>query len=79
MCNRESKKSEKVIKYYRKRVGKLLHKMRFSRSEIVNTTRELSKFMTEETSLAHLQAMLEEMKYILRALERGSYMKPNVF
>ena len=77
--NKESKMSEKAMKYYRKRVGKLLHMVHFSRLEIVNVTRELSKFMTKETSSAHLQAILEEMNYIVNRLERGWYMKPNVF
>ena len=70
VCNRESKISEKAIKYYRKSVGKLLHIICFSRLERVSITRELSNFMTEETSLVYLQAILEEMKYIVSILER---------
>ena len=75
----KKKMSEKGIKYYGKGVGKLLHIMRFSRPEIVNETRELSKFMTEGTSQAHLQAMLEEIKYVADTPERGWFMKANAY
>ena len=62
-------KSEK--KKDRRGVGKLLHMMRFSPPENVNATRELSKFMTSDTSKVHMKEMLEEMKYVVSTTQRG--------
>jgi hypothetical protein len=42
---------------YRIRVGKLLHMMRWSRPEIYNAVRELSRFMTVGASEVHMKAM----------------------
>jgi hypothetical protein len=47
---------------YRSGVGKLLHMMRWSRPEILNAVRELSRYMSG-ASLAHVKAMQQTMKY----------------
>ena len=57
--NKENKISEKGIKYYRRKVGKLLCITRFSQQEIVNAIKELSNFITKGTSPVYLQAMLK--------------------
>lgn len=70
--------SESNKKLYRRGVGKLLHLMRFSRPELVKSTRELSKFMTSSTSPAHLKKMKEVIKHEVKTSEKKWFMKPNV-
>ena len=60
---------------YRKGVGKLLHMMRWSRPDIMNSVRELSKYMTKATP-AHMKAMLRVMAYCLGTHNRGLTLKP---
>ena len=61
---------------YRSGVGKLLHMMKWSRPEIANSVRELSRFMSAAT-LAHMKAMTRVMKYVVSTPERGLLLKPN--
>ena len=61
---------------FRKGVGKLLHLMKWSRPEIMNSVRELSRFMTSGASLAHKKAMQTVMKYVVGTPERGLLLKP---
>jgi hypothetical protein len=63
-------------KKYRSGVGKLLHMMRWSRPETLNSVRELSGFMQGAMS-AHLRAMLRVMKYCVGTSNRGMFLKPN--
>ena len=63
-------------KRYRSGVGKLLYLMRWSRPEIYNAVRELSRFMTE-ASLNHLKAMYRVMDYCVHTSKRGKIIKPN--
>ena len=56
-CAEEHMLNKKDQKTYRSGVGKLLHMMRWSRPEILNSVRELSRFMSG-ASKAHLKAML---------------------
>ena len=63
-------------KKYRSGVGKLLHMMRWSRPDALNSTRELSRFMQGAVE-AHLKAMLRAMKYCVGTPNRGMYLKPN--
>jgi hypothetical protein len=49
--------TQEVQSTYMSGVGKLLHMMRWSRPEVLNAVRELSKHMTSAT-LSHLKAML---------------------
>jgi hypothetical protein len=55
---------------------KLLHMMRWSRPDILNAVRELSKNM-KVASEAHMKAMQCTMRYNLVIPERGLLLKPN--
>jgi hypothetical protein len=61
---------------YRSGVGKLLHMMRWSRPDVLNSIRELSKHMTAAT-LTHLKAMYRAMTYCMHTKNRGLTLKPN--
>jgi hypothetical protein len=50
--------------------------MRWSRPEVLNAVRELSKHMTSAT-LSHLKAMYRVMTYCVYTKNRGLTMKPN--
>jgi hypothetical protein len=54
----------------------MLHMMRWSRPEIWNATRELSRRM-QASNQAHMKAMLRCMKYCVNTPERGWKLKPN--
>jgi hypothetical protein len=60
---------------YRSGVGKLLHMMRWSRPEILNAVRELSRYMSG-ASLAHVKAMHQIMKYCVDSPGCGLLLKP---
>ena len=60
---------------YRKGTGKLLHMMRWSRPEILNPVRELSRFM-KVASKAHMQALLRLLKYCVSTENRGLLLRP---
>ena len=61
---------------YRSGTGKLLHMMKWSRPDVRNSVRELSRFMTGATA-SHLKAMYRVMQYCLGTKERGLTLKPN--
>ena len=61
---------------YRKGVGKLLHLMKWSRPEIMNSVRELSRFMTTGAGIIHKKAMETAMRYVVGTPERGLLLKP---
>jgi hypothetical protein len=61
---------------YRSGTGKLLHMMKWSRPDILNSVRELSRFMTGATA-AHMTAMYRVMKFCLATKNRGLTLKPN--
>ena len=60
---------------YRSCVGKLLHVMRWSRPDVQNATRELSKFMTAGNE-AHMKSMLGTMKCCVETKNLGLILKP---
>jgi hypothetical protein len=62
---------------YRSGVGKLLHMMKWTRPEILNAVRELSRFMAH-ASLAHLKEMYRAMKYCVGTPNRGLFLKPTM-
>jgi hypothetical protein len=62
-------------KKYRSGVGKLLHMMRWTRPEIHNRVRELSRFMSGATS-EHMAAMKKTMKYCVSTPMRGLKLNP---
>jgi hypothetical protein len=61
---------------YRTGVGKLLHVMKWTRPDVLNAVRELSRFVSNPTE-AHKKAMLRVMKYCVETPNRGLLLKPN--
>jgi hypothetical protein len=57
-------------------VGKLLHLMKWSQPEVMNSVRKLSCFMTGAMT-AHMKAMYHVMKYCLGTRNKGWTLKPN--
>ena len=62
---------------YRSGVGKLLHMMRWTRPEIMNAVRELSRFAGRALQ-SHVVAMYRVMKYCRSTPERGLLLNPLV-
>ena len=61
---------------FRKGVGKLIHMMKWSRPDILNAVRELSRFMSGATQ-EHMDAMHRVMEYCTATPERGLELKPD--
>ena len=61
---------------YRTGVGKLLHMMRWSRPEVLNSVRELTKCVTKPVS-KHLKALYRVMGYMVNTPNRGRLFKPD--
>jgi hypothetical protein len=61
--------------YYRSGVGKLLHLVKWSRPDILNSVRELSRFMTAAVP-KHLKAMLRVLKFVVCTADRGLILQP---
>jgi hypothetical protein len=68
---------DKIQSTYRSGVGKLLHMMRWTRPEIMDSVRELSRF-AGRALLSHVMAMYRVMKYCRNTTERGLLLKPTV-
>jgi len=66
---------EKVQRYCRRGVGKLLHMMRWSRREIYNSVRELSRSMKGDSFL-HVKALYRVMAYVCSTPKRGYFLNP---
>jgi hypothetical protein len=64
-------------KTYRSGVGKLLHMMKWSRHDILNRVRELSRFMSSPSDV-HLNRMYKAMNYVKHTAAFGNFIKPNV-
>jgi len=62
--------------YYRSGVGQLLHMMRWSRPEIQNLVRELSRHFQGAVD-GHVNAMHRVMQYVISTPNRGLTVKPN--
>jgi len=60
---------------YRSGTGKLLHLMKWSRPEIGNAVRELSRYMSN-AGMSHMKALYRVMNYCLNTSERGKIFKP---
>eukprot|EP00173_Palmaria_palmata_P004456 Plantae.Rhodophyta-Palmaria_palmata.ctg6115.p1 GENE.Plantae.Rhodophyta-Palmaria_palmata.ctg6115~~Plantae.Rhodophyta-Palmaria_palmata.ctg6115.p1 ORF type:complete len:181 (-),score=23.44 Plantae.Rhodophyta-Palmaria_palmata.ctg6115:48-560(-) len=65
-----------IQSHYRSGVGKLLHIMRWSRPDVLNSVRELSRYMTEASD-THLQAMYRTMRYIVESKTTGRVIHPD--
>jgi hypothetical protein len=61
---------------YRKGVGKLLHMTRWTRPDIMNAVRELSRF-AGGALMGHMKAMYRVMAYCVNTSKRGIKIKPN--
>jgi hypothetical protein len=59
----------------RRGVGKLLHTMRWSRPEIYNSVRELSRFMTSGTATSHVKDMRRVMEYCVSTEKMRHYVE----
>ena len=68
--------NQKELSSYRTRVGKFLHMARWTRPEILNAVRELSRFMSKATQ-KHLTAMKRAMHYCVSTPQRGLLLKPD--
>jgi hypothetical protein len=77
-CNKGTELGGMEQTKYRSGVGKLLHMMLWSRPEIYNAVRELSRFMTTGASDAHMKAMKRVMEYCVETKDRGLVLKPDV-
>lgn len=60
---------------FRSGTGKLLHCMKWSRFDILNRVRELSRFMSGATK-EHLKAMKDVMEFCLSTKEKGIVLHP---
>ena len=63
--------------HYRSGVGKLLHMMGWSRLEIYNAVRDLSRSITAGTTHEHVKAMERVMNYCLTTKDRGLELRPD--
>ena len=68
--------SEEEKKVYRSGVGKLLFLMRYSRPDILNAVRELSKFMSDGATIDHRNMMRQTMNYVIHTKNRGLCLNP---
>ena len=74
-CEPEQGMSEKMQKKFRTGTGKLLHMMRWSRPDILNAVRELSKRM-KTCNENHYKAMIKVMEYVSHTPDRGLFLRP---
>jgi hypothetical protein len=68
---------DKIQSTYGSGVGTLLHMMRWTRPEIMNSVRELSRF-AGRALLSHVIAMYRVINYCHNTPEQGLLLKPNV-
>jgi hypothetical protein len=71
---REEAVDEKELFACRSGIGKLLHMMKWTRPEILNAVRELSRFMTGATQ-EHMKAMCQTLKCCVGTPNRGLLLK----
>jgi hypothetical protein len=57
---------------FRKGTGKVLHIMKWSRHDILNRVRELSRFMSNPTNV-HIQRLYRVLNYVRNTAEYGNY------
>jgi hypothetical protein len=74
--NTEGEVTQHIQYNYRKGVGKLLHLTRWTRPEIMNAVRELSRYMTG-AHMAHWRAMYRVMAYCVATPSRGIRIAPD--
>ena len=69
-CDERHRMNERLVKQYQSGVGKLLHMMRWSRPDILNAVRELSKHMMI-CNESHLKAMHKVMAFVQSTASKG--------
>jgi hypothetical protein len=74
----ESEAAPLAQQTYRKGVGKLLHVTRWTRPDIMNSVRELSRFAGGALMLAHMKAMYRCMAYCVASSKRRIKIVPNI-
>ena len=74
-CDPQHELDVKLKSVYRSGVGKLLYMMRWSRPDILNAVRKLSKFC-HSAGPAHLVAMYRVMSYIVHTKSKGLVLAP---
>ena len=52
--------------------------MRYSRPDILNAVRELSKWMSDGATIDHMKVMKQTMNYVLHTKERGLCLAPEM-
>ena len=65
-------------KTHRSGVGKLLFLMRHSLPDMLNVVRELSRWMTDGSTVHHMKIMQQIINYILHTKNRGLLLKTNI-
>ena len=75
-CEPEQGMPEKKQKKFRSGTGKLLHMMRWSRPDILNAVRELSKHM-KNSNENHYKAMIKVMEYVRYTPNKGLVLRPH--
>ena len=75
LCKRVNGVKESVQGMYRSGVGKLLHMMQWSRPEILNSVRELSRHMPVAEP-RHMKALFRVLRYCSLTPEQGLLLKP---
>jgi hypothetical protein len=63
------------LRLYRKGIGKLLHMVRWSRPEMQNAVRDLSRHM-QKCGVEHQMAMKRAMEYVVQSKEKGWTIRP---
>jgi hypothetical protein len=74
-CEEENGQMNMLQTVYHSGTGKWLHTMRWSRPELLNPVRELSKHM-KVAAIAHLKALRHVMAYVMATPKRGQTLKP---
>jgi len=66
---------KRMMTRFRGGVGKLMHLMRWSRVEMINATRDLSR-QNQGANEAHMKALMRAMKHLVATPKRGLLLKP---
>ena len=75
LLNKGEQLLEADEKIYQSGVGKLLFIMRYSRPDILNVVRELSKWMTDSSTVHHKKILQQTINYISHTKKRGLLLK----
>jgi hypothetical protein len=76
-CTAGESLDEKKSSKYSSGTGKLMHMMKWTRYQILNRVRKLSRFMAAPTSL-HMKRMYRMMNYVRHTAKFPNYIKPSL-